>query len=644
MTAPPAANPVAKLLEDRKVKYFAVIDDAFGPPVRKDFGVVLDSFWSDLEEDEPALQELNDIAGAKLASSADLTDQVLAGLHSRRDALGALAPHYAKHLASTVQGKLAPLNALVGSLETDLKRDVTTHTSVATFNDTRAQIIFIDFYMGPAGEVASIRAAKDIVTKLTEKYAGAGTVPLLVLMSASEVTTAMVADFQESTGWVGGMFHFVKKQAFLSKDMLTLKLAGLLYCLPAGQTIQRFIDGLKGEIHGIADKFIADVSKLGVEDYAYIQVLSLQEDGHPLGDYMLWLYSSYFGRLLFGGQAVRELQKAIDRMTFENLPPTQTSPSSLLGEIYKASLFDMRDSELGHPRAPDQADGGGPADQPYLQLGDLFLKDADGDVYMVLNAQCDLAFTPDSHHRPFKPAKTVLLIPGKLHPFETPISEFDANKPRTELFEHDDKVYRILWDTKRVTAQPFGEFGNWLRANTYSAARYRLRLPFALQVQQLFASDLTRVGMPVAPPLSRPVAVQLWGMSGEGKAEVLTESQDSAFLFLTRRGEQCLLKEELAHEMKGACAKAVSLLEARIQFLSSKNAGPALERLKAWHNDLTAFAQRVQTLFDFRDPFLVPPGKDPFRLGNQPVLVARGAAPGGTYRFDQPLLINIVTQ
>lgn len=642
MTSPAAANPVAQLLKDREVQYFAVIDDAFGPPVRKDFGVLLDNFWTEVEEDAAALAELNTAVGSELANSADLTDSILAQIHGRWEELAALAPLYAKHLASTVKGKLAPLDALIANLETDLGRDVSRHTSMATFNDTRAQIIFIDFYMGPAGEEASVRAAKDIVSAITEKYAGAQSLPLLVLMSASEVTAKMVADFQESTGWLGGMFHFVKKQGFLSKDMLTLKLAGLLHCLPAGHTIQQFIDGLKKEIHGIADKFIADVSKLGVEDYAYIQVLSLQEDGHPLGDYMLWLYSSYFGRLLFGGEAVRELQKAIDRMTFEDLPPSQTSPSPLLGEIYKHSLFDVRDSELAHPRAPAEATA--TEEQPHLHLGDLFLKDPDSDVLMVLNAQCDLAFTPDSYHRPFKPAKTVLLIPGRLQEFTAPINEFDANRPRTELFEHEEKLYRIIWDTKRVTAQTFGEFVQWLRVNRYAPARYRLRLPFALQVQQLFASDLTRVGMPVAPPLSRPVTVQLWGLSGDGKSELLVESSDSAFLFLTRRGEQCVLKEEFAHDMKVACGRAIEMLDARVRFLTEKNATGSLDKLHAWRKELSTFAGKVETLFLFRGPFLVPPSKDPVQMENQPALVARGATPAGSYRFDQPLLINIVSQ
>jgi hypothetical protein len=131
-------------------------------------------------------------------------------------------------------------------------------------------------------------------------------------------------------------------------------------------------------------------------------------------------------------------------------------------------------------------------------------------------------------------------------------------------------------------------------------------------------------------------------MSGDGKAELLIESADAAFLFLTRKGEQCLLKEELAHDMKAACGKAIAMLDERIRFLEAKNAAAALDKLKTAHRELNAFAEKVETLFEFRGPFVVPPGKDPVQLGNQPVLVARGATPGGSYRHEKPLLINIV--
>jgi len=126
-----ADNPVASLLEDREVNHFAVIDDAFGPPVRKDFGVSLDSFWTAVEEDDAALTELNSIASspeagpANLAGAADLTDEVLARLYAKRGELGKLAPHYAKYVSTTVASKLAPLTALMTNLDKELGRKVT---------------------------------------------------------------------------------------------------------------------------------------------------------------------------------------------------------------------------------------------------------------------------------------------------------------------------------------------------------------------------------------------------------------------------------------------------------------------------------------------------------------------------------------
>jgi hypothetical protein len=51
---------------------------------------------------------------------------------------------------------------------------------------------------------------------------------------------------------------------------------------------------------------------MSFEDYTYIQHLALQDDGHPLGDYMLWLDTSQLIDLLLGHRDVAKQRARLD--------------------------------------------------------------------------------------------------------------------------------------------------------------------------------------------------------------------------------------------------------------------------------------------------------------------------------------------
>ena len=78
------------------------------------------------------------------------------------------------------------------------------------------------------------------------------------------------------------------------------------------------------------------IRKLSFEDYANIQWFSLSPDGHPLGDYMLWLYKSLFAHLLHGHPRVLEEQKRLDSISFKDFIPWQQGPSLDLADVYSA--------------------------------------------------------------------------------------------------------------------------------------------------------------------------------------------------------------------------------------------------------------------------------------------------------------------
>jgi hypothetical protein len=102
----------------------------------------------------------------------------------------------------------------------------------------------------------------------------------------------------------------------------------------------------------VFEEFIGGVKALSLDDYAYIQHLSLQKDGQPLGDYLLWLYNSYLGHLLFEShKAIQEQKKIVDGLSRNYLPPSQNMPSNQLVKMYH-SAFAANLTRIGIPVAP----------------------------------------------------------------------------------------------------------------------------------------------------------------------------------------------------------------------------------------------------------------------------------------------------
>src|SRR5581483_1070678 len=94
--------------------------------------------------------------------------------------------------------------------------------------------------------------------------------------------------------------------------------------------------------------------------------------------------------------------------------------------------------------------------------------------------------------------------------------------------------------------------------------RARLRLPFALEVQRAFAADLTRVGMPVAPPIYQAVDIRLLRATNRqfDQLEPLGESE-AAFLVLSR-------DEHDGHKIVQKCVLTLPLVRRLKQMLEAR--------------------------------------------------------------------------
>ena len=241
-------------------------------------------------------------------------------------------------------------------------------------------------------------AAKDIVGKINELYKGAEFKPVIVLMSSANVSPEMVEDFRRSSGWLAGMFYFINKRGLRGCGCLLyatgIALRKSVRCWLPG--CKRWWTSSPSVFTVVADRFVDDVKALHLSDYAYLQMMSLQEDGHPLGDYMLWLFGSYIGQTAVSRRTCANAQRReIDKLVFTDLPGAQAPPSDMLARLYESATVEKVESELGHPRAPE-----GTAAEPHLHLGDIFVAGQTQEVLVIVSAQCDLEFAPGVASRP----------------------------------------------------------------------------------------------------------------------------------------------------------------------------------------------------------------------------------------------------
>lgn len=500
--APIPQPPLAGYLRDAGITKVAIIDDAYDPPTRENLAGEIHDFWGAVVRDSTLLAKLGELKPG-IDKPDDIDDELLLKLWKRLEALQELGPLLKSELFPTMIANLAPLKLLSASLE-QLGITPVPFGSQDELSEP-IRLIFLDYRLGPGTE-AAVAAAKAKAQGIYDAALADADKPFIVLMSSHSEASAAKEDFREGARLLGGLFGYVPKEELQDREKLHLYLATWALDIPARHQIQHFVEALETALVTASKDFSRCVRSLAFQDYANIQWLSLHSDGRPLGDYMLWLYKSLLTHLLHRHPRVVDEQKKLDALSFEQFTPSQFPPSPQVAEIYRCALTEPAvGDQLLHPRAAEAAP------TPLLRLGDLFFRDGSNDVLVAINAACDLAYAPGTS-REFPKDRCVILLQGTLQLHE---EVCNSKAMQTELFKHDEKVYRILWDHHRVTSKTYGEVAEWLRSQNYSR-KARLALPYALQVQQEFAMQLMRIGVPVRPPIYRHADVEVFCKAQDG--------------------------------------------------------------------------------------------------------------------------------
>ncbi len=723
------ANVICQRLKARNIKAVAFIDDAYDPLTVDDVEEGhIEAFWTALQGREQVheemRQELNVLIGREVTSIDDIDGDVLLKLWDSRETLESLGEPVGQ-LFETKIGKLEQVDRITSLIKNQCTVGTESYLEIKTLTSKEdiskigdASIVFIDYYLGPGDDDDSkqkaVKRAKEITNEIYERY-GANKLPLVILMSSAPEVKEQQEQFSRDRGWIIGLFYCVTKDDLEDTEKLGINLGTWIERLDQGTKIQNFVEAVEKSLDSAVGQLKNALKNLSLEDYAYVQDFSLAPNGQPLGEYLLWLLNSYFGRLAFeNDEEVRKHQDIISGFGFERLPVNQFMPSANLIEMYDSALFNKAIGDISHhpalienagasgkvtvnseepatanketaesneaqgdpsklavadvstPQVSVNSDGSAtdnketagsnesqdvacdsaadvstsaplvgevpiaaPAQEseveaasnaidgdkitneaaisttplPYLRLGLIFVKDASSLVWMVLNPDCDLAFTPDGKR---EPTQVVALIAGKLEEMKKKATV--VKEPKTDLFKWGDNTYMIEWQVKKIAFPEYRTLLEHFSKDGYTPYAL-LRLPYALDVQRGYAAHFTRIGMPVAPPIHHPVNVEiLYENENSEVGSLLVPQGELAFLTTIRDTSQegkmkltCRITTQFGHHLKRAIATLGEKYEQQVQALGDEEA-------QALRNKLGQRSKRVTELLKiFDELFLTNP-------------------------------------
>lgn len=632
---------VAKL-DAFDIKEIAIIDDVYDPPTIDYYTDEIETFLSDVLSDKDANKQLCDICSKEIYSSDDIDDITLSLIYNNLEKVSNLKVYFDNHLLGRVIERRAPLVDIVQNLSSILKRSVKCYGTAVNVEELKQQVVFIDYILGPSQDPNDTDSLKEKAATIVNniKKFRADSLPIIVLMSFRNPSLDEVEGFRKKTDLLPGIFYFFKKQDISNIDYLILKLLPLSSGWYCSKNIQCFIDSIDKRLGPATNEFLECVKGLGVEDYAYIQKMSLQEDGQPLGDYVLNLFTSYLTSLLLSCDEVLEKQKLLDSTNFESLPPTHGFPTKQLEEFYYNVLFSRTDekfiSEFLDPQDTTKKSF------PIINIGDLFYSEDKNDVFTIVNAECDLAFTPFCSSRPYKPDKLIFAVPGKLMAFDKIITEEEKLKPRTDFLriKDNDGTFRIIWNTNKWFYIECGNIENWMKQNKYKRIA-RLRLPYAIMVQKAFSEHITRIGTPVRPPIYQKATISVCCEDQQGNTVSVFDSSDSAYVFIDRIGnEMCVFNEDFIAKTKELIEKILEYIENRISEMRTNNRLAGIPKYEGYKTRLNEMKDNYKYMFILRGPISME-GKDAIVLPDIPVRITRKIDMGKSFQGNEPFIIYI---
>lgn len=387
----------------------------------------------------------------------------------------------------------------------------------------QADIWFFDLYWDVGSveldpdDVAE-RAAK-LARQLLEQYGdGSEDLPIIVLMSSrASVLTEISGSFARKAEIPVGCFEVLPKPKVPNDDEeereVVSEILQKMYEWLGNPELRRrcffFTKAVRKAADHAKDELLLVLQEMAVNDYAYILKEGISDDGHPLGDYLLWLMEPLFVHHLHDNEMVKRARMALDEVSdVDGYLPLNFSRH--YEKIHQCRIW---------KRTPELTTGdftrknGEVIEMTRLHQGDLLqLRDQPNTAWLVISPSCDLSFRQGK--RDPDPYVTVYLMKGTVAPLET-AGRGDRNEgTSTYFFPDGGRAELITWEPKRVTAIAYADIPKFVRGNGVRRL-WCLRRKYVLELVHAWGSHVTRVGLPVTPPAPKVASVILHVRSGD---------------------------------------------------------------------------------------------------------------------------------
>jgi hypothetical protein len=347
---------------------------------------------------------------------------------------------------------------------------------------------------------------------------------------------------------------------------------------------------LAGDSSSILPGFMHTLRKLGLHDYALLCELTLLGEGHPLGDYLVRILGSHFLSRLMETSDLRNAINSLDKLRFTEFLPFKGSTSPSFHRMYADATmedvtipwgshpWELADTEQVHDAAgtednadpdaeeareetpvvsdvPNQSEDAAIASEiltflgisddtrtlPFVQFGDLFIKDESSLIYAVLSASCELQYVPTHVHgeRERYRDETILLVPGKLRKIESKPAKRSLST--AGIIKWNNCWFCIDWFYGKTLSLPHCSLRILLQDRDYSHS-IRLQVSRALELQQAVLSKLSRIGVEVRPPFPGDVNLTLYGRLADNSFKKLGDViNHGGLLFHGRKQDERVL-------------------------------------------------------------------------------------------------------
>ena len=447
-------------------------------------------------------------------------------------------------------------------------------------------LVFLDFFLGDeelnGGQnqellKAAEQNACDLINKVS-KAAIPNSTPLFVVISTL-AGEEKVPQFRDNAKLLASKFRFISKKTF-RKDQAKVEymLGQLVTQRRSGDAVEKLLYNWRSSTVSALDDMLESVRRLDVTDYAYLQHYRLDAEQVSLLQYLTWLYNSYLSSLIEERLAINNAD-LVAPLKCEEIPPAILQPMSEIPKIYsKVTTTQIQNFDDGN-KVPIWT---GDLFVRYQLLGDNPTKEYETSALSVMpSADAEAApentYTPGTSGAPLQEAegtgeeemspqpdifaavtpfcdlipghlkaKSVLLVGGEL-------AEFGQSKTASNhLLVHDKNGtlidnplrFQIKWDLKWTASYPISAFdGKGIIGTDYTRVG-RLRELYAAEIIQKLSADMSRVGVPVAPPFTHSLYVKaVIKLNGEPLV-VLDEGGDKSMaweLYSSRSGEKRMM-------------------------------------------------------------------------------------------------------